>query len=197
MKSRKFVSKDEIDEVALIRIVYRLSMTKGQGRDLREYSRVRVQMKPIRPLGVDISGKNRLRLSMTNLVTRVKAKRRGVKPSEHLRGSICSVGQVRLDGIYSSRQPAKGQKGMMWSAQKDQNWAAEVSRVSLFWREREREQERERVRLPVRDLAMNDANERSRSRPFLIERSPRGRPVPGGRRKGYDVKGVQPPRAWP
>jgi len=77
VKSRKFVSKDEIDEVALIRIVYRLSMTKGQGRDLREYSRVRVQMKPIRPLGVDISRKNRLRLSMTNLVTRVKAKRGG------------------------------------------------------------------------------------------------------------------------
>ena len=108
MKSRKFVSKDELDEVALIRIVYRLSMTKGQGRDLREYSRVRVQMKPIRPLGVDISRKNRLRLSMTNLVKRVKAKRRGVKPSEHLRGSICSVAQVRLDGIYSSTQPAKG-----------------------------------------------------------------------------------------
>jgi len=144
VKSRKFVSKDEIDEVALIRIVYRLSMTKGQGRDLREYSRVRVQMKPIRPLGVDISRKNRLRLSMTNLVTRVKAKRgESSKPSEHLRGSICSVAQVRLDGIYSSRQPAKGQKGMMWSAQKEQNWAAEVSRVSLFWVKRERESRRE------------------------------------------------------
>lgn len=60
----------------------------------------------------------------------------------------------------------------MWSAQKEQNWAAEVSRVSLFWVKRERERAGERVRLPVRDLAMNDANQRSRSRPFLIERSP-------------------------